>query len=187
MPYDGYVDREATERKLVRDAFKRGDAWFRTGDLLWRDVEGWYYFVDRIGDTFRWKGENVATQEVGEILNGCPGVQETNVYGVTVPHTDGRAGMAAVVLAHGTPFDPRTFYGHVMRNLPRYACPLFVRLLPKMDVTGTLKQRKVALQAEGYDPGRLRDPLYFRDDVAGTYVPLTGELHQEISEGRKRL
>jgi len=187
MPYDGYVDRAASERKLVRDAFKRGDAWFRTGDLLRRDAEGWYYFVDRIGDTFRWKGENVATQEVGEILNGCPGVQESNVYGVTVPHTEGRAGMAALVLADGTTFDPRGFHDHVMRNLPRYAAPLFVRVLPRMDVTGTLKQRKIALQGEGYDPGHVRDPLYYRDDAAGAYVPLTADLHRDITEGRRRL
>ncbi len=187
MPYDGYVDREATERKLVRDAFKRGDAWFRTGDLLWRDAEGWYYFVDRVGDTFRWKGENVATQEVAEILNGCPGVQATNVYGVTVPNADGRAGMAALVLADGTAFDPRAFYDHATRNLPRYACPAFVRILPEMDVTGTLKQRKVALQAEGYDPARVRDPLYVRDDPAGTYVSLTDDLHRDIGAGRTRL
>ena len=119
MEYDGYTDREATERKLVRDAFERGDAWFRTGDLLRRDAEGYYYFVDRIGDTFRWKGENVATQEVADVLNGAPGVTETSVYGVQVPGEDGRAGMAAVVLADGTRFDGPAFYSHGERTCPR--------------------------------------------------------------------
>src|SRR5262249_7997723 len=104
MEYDGYTDREATERKLVRDAFAPGDAWFRSGALLRRDAEGYYYFVDRVGDTFRWKGENVATQEVADVLNGAPSVTEVNVYGVEMPHADGRAGMAAVVLVEGARF-----------------------------------------------------------------------------------
>jgi fatty-acyl-CoA synthase len=187
MPYDGYVDRSASEQKLVRNAFKKGDAWFRTGDLLSRDDEGWYYFVDRVGDTFRWKGENVATQEVAEVVNGCPGVQQTSVYGVAVPDADGRAGMAAVVLLPGARFDPQALHAHVSANLPRYAAPLFVRVLPEMDVTGTLKQRKGTLQREGFDPGAVGDPLYLRDDAAGTYVPLTTALHGEIVAGRRRL
>src|SRR5437773_10515418 len=112
VDYDGYTDRQATEAKLVRDAFTAGDAWFRTGDLLRRDADGYYSFVDRIGDTFRWKGENVATQEVGDVLAGAPGVTEANVYGVRVPGADGRAGMAAVVLAGGARFDGASFYAH---------------------------------------------------------------------------
>src|SRR5262245_12560422 len=123
MEYDGYTDREATDRKLVRDAFAPGDTWFRTGDLLRRDADGYYYFVDRIGDTFRWKGENVATREVADVLNGAPGVTETNVYGVAVPGTDGRAGMAALVLAEGATFDGAAFYAHAARHLPPYALP----------------------------------------------------------------
>src|SRR5205085_2630213 len=141
MEYDGYTDREASERKLLRDAFVPGDAWFRTGDLLRRDAEGYYYFVDRIGDTFRWKGENVATQEVGDALAGAPGVTEANVYGVRVPGEDGRAGMAAVVLAGGATFDGAAFYAHAAAHLPSYARPAFVRVVSEMDVTGTLKQR----------------------------------------------
>jgi fatty-acyl-CoA synthase len=187
MPYDGYVDPEATERKLVRNAFRAGDAWFRTGDLLYRDREGWYYFVDRIGDTFRWKGENVSTQEVGEILNGAPGVNETSVYGVTVPHADGRAGMAAVVVRSGAVFDATAFYAHAAANLPRYARPVFVRLVPRIEVTGTLKQRKVTLQAEGFDPARIAEPLYLCDEETRTYVPLTSERYGEIESGERRL
>jgi fatty-acyl-CoA synthase len=187
MEYDGYTDREATERKLVRDAFATGDAWFRSGDLLRRDAEGYYYFVDRLGDTFRWKSENVATMEVAGILNGAPGVADTNVYGVEVPGEDGRAGMAAVVpLAEGS-FDPAAFYAHAEQHLPAYARPAFVRLVSEMDVTGTLKQRKHALAAEGYDPGRVRDPLYVRDDAARTYVPLTSALLADITSRRLRL
>jgi fatty-acyl-CoA synthase len=187
MEYDGYTDREATERKLVRDAFAAGDAWFRTGDLLRRDADGYYYFVDRIGDTFRWKGENVATQEVAEVLNGAPGVTETNVYGVQVPHADGRTGMAAIVLAEGAAFDPEAFFGHAERHLPGYARPAFVRVLSTMDVTGTLKQRKQDLLREGYDPARISDALYVRDDPARTYRPLTPPLWEAIQAGRLRL
>lgn len=187
MPYDGYVDGRASESKLVRNGFKTGDAWFRTGDLLSRDRDGWFYFVDRTGDTFRWKGENVSTLEVAEILNGGPGVREANVYGVPVANTDGRAGMAAVVLRSGATLDPAAFYAHTVANLPRYACPVFLRLMPKMDVTGTLKQRKITLQAEGYDPRRVGDPLYFRDDRTATYVPLTTDLYEEIAAGKRRI
>jgi fatty-acyl-CoA synthase len=187
MEYDGYTDREATERKLVREVFAPGDAWFRTGDLLRRDAEGYYYFVDRIGDTFRWKGENVATQEVADVLNGAPGVTEANVYGVAVPEEDGRAGMAAVVLADCAVFDGGAFWAHAERHLPAYARPAFVRIVPEMDVTGTLKQRKHALAAEGWDPAGITDPLFVRDDAARTYVPLTPARVAELRGGRRRL
>ncbi|HJQ84466.1 MAG TPA: AMP-binding protein [Candidatus Binatia bacterium] len=187
MEYDGYADRTASERKLVRDAFAPGDAWFRSGDLLRRDPDGYYYFVDRIGDTFRWKGENVATQEVADVLNGAPGVTETNVYGVAVPGEDGRAGMAAVVLAADTSFDGAGFYARAERHLPAYARPAFVRIVPEMDVTGTLKQRKHVLVEEGWDPTRVTDALWVRDDARRTYVPLTVAVAEEIARGRWRL
>lgn len=187
MEYDGYTDRAATERKILRDVFTPGDAWFRTGDLLRKDAEGYYYFVDRIGDTFRWKGENVATHEVADVLNGAPGVSEANVYGVTIPGEDGRAGMAALVLAAGHPFDAAAFYGHAAANLPAYALPGLVRVVQEMDVTGTLKQRKQAFQSEGYDPARLTDPLFVRDDAARTYVPLTPARFDDLTAGRWRL
>src|SRR5881409_1845672 len=187
MEYDGYTDRAASERKLVRDAFARGDAWFRTGDLLRQDADGYYYFVDRIGDTFRWKGENVATQEVADVLSGAAGVTEANVYGVAVPGEDGRAGMAALVLAEGARFDGAALYARAEQHLPAYARPAFVRLVPEMDVTGTLKQRKLALAAEGYDPARAGDPLFVRDDAACAYVPLTTAVLAAIRDGRRRL
>jgi len=187
MEYDGYTDRDASARKLVHDAFAPGDAWFRSGDLLRRDADGWYYFVDRIGDTFRWKGENVSTQEVADVLNRAPGVSETNVYGVALPGEDGRAGMAAVVLADGASFDAAAFHAHAVRELPAYARPAFVRLVPEMDVTGTLKQRKIALADEGYDVARVGDPVFVRDDAGRTYVPLTPAVLAEIRSGRRRL
>jgi fatty-acyl-CoA synthase len=186
MPYDGYTDATATEAKVVRNAFEPNDAYFRTGDILRRDTDWYYYFVDRIGDTFRWKGENVATQEVAEILNGAPGISETNVYGVEVPGTDGRAGMAAVVVAPGTSFDPAAFYAHA-EQLPVYARPLFVRIVPAMDVTGTLKQRKVDLQRAGYDIAANAEPVYMRDDTARQYVPLTAAILDRIRSGTLRL
>jgi len=187
VDYDGYTDRQATEEKLVHDAFAPGDAWFRTGDLLRRDAEGYYYFVDRIGDTFRWKGENVATQEVADVLNAAPAVAETNVYGVVLPGAEGRAGMVAVVLHAGATFDAPAFYAHAERHLPGYARPAFVRLVAEMDMTGTLKQRKLTLAAEGYDSTRVADPLFVRDDAARTYVPLTEAQLDQIAAGRLRL
>ncbi|MGH7822405.1 MAG: AMP-binding protein, partial [Candidatus Binatia bacterium] len=188
MHYDGYAnDREATERKLVRDGFEKGDSWFRTGDLLRRDADGYFYFVDRIGDTFRWKGENVATQEVAEMLNRCPGVAEASVYGVRVAGEDGRAGMAAIVAAGDGALDPCRLFEHAERTLPSYARPLFVRLSPAIAVTGTLKQQKVAAREEGFDPTKVHDALWFRDDAARTYVPLTLALYEEIQSGRRRL
>ncbi|MBI3785806.1 MAG: long-chain-acyl-CoA synthetase [Deltaproteobacteria bacterium] len=186
MPFDGYTDAAANEAKLVRDAFKKGDAYFRTGDILRRDKDFYYYFVDRVGDTFRWKGENVATQEVAELLNAAPGIAETNVYGVDLPPFEGRAGMAAVVVLPGRPFDPTSFYAHA-EQLPAYARPVFVRLVATMDVTGTLKQRKLELQREGYDPSAIRDPLYLRDDVRKLYVPLTLQGLEQIRAGTLRL
>src|SRR5881296_3298603 len=132
VDYDGYTDRQATEGKLVRDAFMAGDAWFRTGDLLRRDADGYYYFVDRIGDTFRWKGENVATSEVAEAICAFPAVREAHVYGVALPGTDGRAGMAALVADGG--LDLAAFRAHLVRRLPDYARPLFLRIRSAMDV-----------------------------------------------------
>ena len=187
MEYDGYTDRAATERKILRDVLSPGDAWFRSGDLLKRDADGYYYFVDRIGDTFRWKGENVSSQEVADVLNDASGVAESTVFGVTIPGADGRAGMAALVVAAGATFDPDAFYAHAAQHLPGYARPAFVRLRPALAVTGTLKQQKSGLVADGWDPARIADPLYVRDDAARTYLPLTRERAAAVATGRHRL
>jgi fatty-acyl-CoA synthase len=185
--FEGYTSQSDSERKILRDVFKQGDAWFRTGDLLQRDGDGYYYFVDRIGDTFRWKGENVSTQEVAEILAGFPGIDMINVYGVAVPGTEGRAGMAAFVLEPGAAFDGAALYAYVDRALPAYAAPVFVRVLKEAPVTGTLKLRKVELQREGFDMEAVGDPIYLRDDAARAYVPLAPEVLSEIRDGRRRV
>jgi fatty-acyl-CoA synthase len=184
--FEGYTSKEATDRKVLRDVFARGDRWFRTGDLLRQDRDGFFYFVDRIGDTFRWKGENVSTQEVAEQLSGFPGLQLVNVYGVEVPGSDGRAGMAALVLEPGVAFDSTAFFRHT-QALPRYATPLFARLLREQELTGTFKIRKVDLQREGFDPTAIADPLYLRDETARAYVPLTPELSLQIRSGARPL
>jgi fatty-acyl-CoA synthase len=183
--FEGYSKGADTEKKILRDVFEKGDAWFRTGDLLRRDAEGYFYFVDRIGDTFRWKGENVATSEVAEAISVFPGVKEANVYGVKVPGTDGRAGMVSMVAAPD--IDLLVFKSHLERNLPAYARPIFVRLQKEMEVTGTFKHRKVELVKEGYDPAAVGDPLYFLDPVTSQYVSLTKELHDRINAGEIRL
>ncbi len=184
--FEGYTSKEATERKILRNAFADGDAYFRTGDLLKQDAQGYFYFIDRIGDTFRWKGENVSTQEVAEAVSAFPGVELANIYGVEVPGGDGRAGMAAIVIAGGN-FDSRAFYEHVTSSLPAYAVPVFVRLQGEAEVTGTFKLRKVELQREGWNPATLADPLYIRDDAARDYVPLDAERHRAVEAGEVRL
>jgi fatty-acyl-CoA synthase len=182
--FEGYSNPEATEKKILRNVFKTGDAYFRTGDLMRLDADDYFYFVDRIGDTFRWKGENVSTNEVAEVLSVCPGVKEANVYGVTVPDQDGRAGMAALVVNEG--FDPTALAERCGRELPGYARPLFLRLLPQIEITGTFKHRKVELVKEGFDPAAISDPLYFLDGERG-YVPLDAELHGRIVRGEQRV
>ena len=168
---------------MLHDAFAAGDAWFRTGDLLRRDAEGYFYFVDRIGDTFRWKGENVATSEVAGVLAEAPGVKEANVYGVKVGDLDGRAGMAGLVV--GPEFEPAALAAFLEARLPAYARPVFLRLLPEIAVTGTFKYRKLDLVADGFDPARVRDPLYLRS--AKGYQKLTKPLYAKLMAGEVRV
>ena len=187
LRFDGYTSAAETEKKILRNVFREGDAWFRTGDLLRRDEKRFFYFVDRIGDTFRWKGENVSTQEVAEHIAGFPGLELVNVYGVQVPEADGRAGMAGLVLREPERFDGRALYAWVDKGLPAYAAPVFVRLLQEADVTGTFKLRKVELQSEGFDPASVLDPLFVRDQAARAYVRLSPERFAGIQLGRERL
>jgi len=183
--FEGYTSAAETEKKVLRDVFAPGDAWFRTGDLMMRDAEGYFYFVDRIGDTFRWKGENVATLEVAEAIAACAGVADVSVYGVAVAGHDGRAGMAAVVADDG--FDPAGLYQQLRERLPAYAAPLFIRVLPALSLTETFKQKKQELVHDGFDPSRVTDPLLFRDVSVGTYVPLDAALFARIASGQVRL
>ncbi|EFQ31927.1 AMP-binding enzyme [Colletotrichum graminicola M1.001] len=182
-----YGNPDATKAKIMRDVFSKGDAWFRTGDVVRWDCEGRLYFSDRIGDTFRWKSENVSTQEVGEAVGSHPAVQEANVYGVELPNHDGRAGCAAVVL-HCKPSDEvmKSIAKHVKESLPKYALPLFLRVIPPhaMQRTGTNKQQKHDLRAQGVKPGIPGDVYWLKND---TYVPFSKRDWDELNGGRVRL
>lgn len=188
--FEGYTNAEATEKKIVRNAFEEGDAWFNSGDLMKQVDVGFalglphYQFVDRIGDTFRWKSENVSTNEVGEIINGFDQVRFSNVYGVSVPGADGRAGMAALTLVDGVDaLDLDAFSTYVNRELPSYARPVFLRVEPDIDVTGTFKMVKGKLREEGYDLEKVKDPLYVMKPGSDRYEPLDGAFAEVIARG----
>jgi fatty-acyl-CoA synthase len=183
--FEGYTNAAETEKKILRDVFVKGDAWFRTGDLMKIDESGFFHFVDRLGDTFRWKGENVATSEVNEAILDCPGVIDAVTYGVAVPGADGRAGMSAIVTDAG--FDFGEFRDHLSRRLPVYACPVFVRLCAALDSTETFKQKKQDLIRAGFDPHDVADPLFFRDAKSGNFQPLDADSYVQLSEGAIRL
>jgi fatty-acyl-CoA synthase len=182
--YAGYADPNATKRKVLENVFRQGDAWFATGDLMRQDRDGYFYFVDRIGDTFRWKGENVSTTEVAEMLARAPGVKEATVYGVQVANLDGRAGMASLVV--GSEFDITGLRARLATALPDYAQPRFIRLQPEIETTGTFKYRKIDLVTEGFDPGEVRTPLYYLRPDKG-YAKLNRAAYAKIMSGETRL
>uniref|UniRef100_A0A3B3ZT79 long-chain-fatty-acid--CoA ligase n=1 Tax=Periophthalmus magnuspinnatus TaxID=409849 RepID=A0A3B3ZT79_9GOBI len=180
-PFVGYAaNKTQTEKKRLRDVMKKGDLYFNTGDLMLIDSENFVYFMDRVGDTFRWKGENVATSEVGDILTTANSILEANVYGVKVEGHEGRIGMAAVTLKEGEDFDCADAYKQVVNYLPAYARPRFIRIQPCLEVTGTFKMKKVKLVEEGFNPANISDPLYFLDTDKKTYVPLTEKIYNAI-------
>jgi len=186
--FDGYTDKKATENKILYGAFREGDQYFRSGDLLVTDNKGYLYFVDRIGDTFRWKGENVSTNEVTQYLSSYSDFKEINVYGVHVPGYDGRTGMASVVLNDGVQYlDGTSLFNHVRLHLAPYQQPLFIRVQQQMTITGTFKHRKVEMVAEGFNSAVITDALYFRDDNKRCYVPLDPQLYQLIISNSLRL
>jgi fatty-acyl-CoA synthase len=182
--FDGYSDKAETEKKILRNVFEPGDAWYRTGDLMRWDESGFYFFVDRIGDTFRWRGENVATSEVAAAITSFPGIIDANVYGLAIPGTDGRAGMAELVCAH--PIDLAAFRDHLSGRLPRYAHPVVLRMQSGIDVTPTFKQVKNR-SATALDPGSCPDPLYLLDPQKRAYVRLDEPLYARILGGMLRL
>jgi fatty-acyl-CoA synthase len=182
--FEGYADPEASARKVLRSVFKEGDSWYRTGDLMRRDERGFYYFVDRVGETYRWKGENVSTAEVLTALAASRGVVDGVVYGVAVPGADGRAGAAALVV--DAEFDLAAFRADAALRLPAYARPVFLRLLDTIESTGTFKPRKQDLVIAGFDPARIQDKLYFDDPRAQAYVPLDAALYEAIVGGSVR-
>jgi fatty-acyl-CoA synthase len=183
--FEGYADAEATARKILRGVFKADDAWYRTGDLMRRDARGFYYFVDRVGETYRWKGENVSTAEVLSALSANRGVVDGVVYGLTVPGADGRAGTAALIV--NADFDLDEFHSDVALRLPPYARPVFLRILRSIEATGTFKPRKQDLVSSGFDPAKVQDPLYFDDARSKKYVPLDAALYLAIEAGTVRL
>lgn len=183
--FEGYATESETEKKILRNVFKKGDVWFRTGDLMRRDANGYFYFIDRIGDTFRWKGENVSTTEVEEVLGQFDGVLEANVYGVQVAGRDGRAGMAALVARDN--LNLTALHEYLAGQLPEYAQPVFLRIRKDIDVTTTFKQKKTDLVQQGFDPRGIRDPIYFNDPAAKVFVRMDAELFERINSGQVRL
>uniref|UniRef100_A0A8C6U7V0 long-chain-fatty-acid--CoA ligase n=1 Tax=Neogobius melanostomus TaxID=47308 RepID=A0A8C6U7V0_9GOBI len=185
--FQGYAkNKQQTEKKILKDVFVKGDRYFNSGDLLLIDRDGFVFFQDRIGDTFRWKGENVATTEVADHLLMVDCIEEANVYGVKVPGHEGRIGMAALKLKGNMDFDCRATHQHVKNFLPSYARPKFIRLQAALDVTGTYKQTKGKLAEEGFNPSIVKDALFFLDDSKG-YIPMTQDLYDSIAEGKLRL
>jgi fatty-acyl-CoA synthase len=183
--FEGYTDAAETEKKILRDVLAAGDAWFRTGDLMRLDEAGFFHFVDRVGDTFRWKGENVATSEVNEAVLQCPGVVDAATYGVEIPGADGRAGVSAIVVDDG--FDVNALHGHLSRRLPAYACPVAIRISTALEATETFKQKKHQSSREGIDPRRIVDPLFYREPKTGAYLPLDAAGYARILDGSIRL
>ncbi len=185
-PFDGYTDPAKSEAMILRDVFKKGDAWFNTGDLM-RDIGCKHaQFVDRLGDTFRWKGENVSTTEVENVLGAFPGVEDAVVYGVEIPGTNGRCGMAALRLADDARFDGTALAAHLDSELPVYAAPLFIRLLGEVETTGTFKYKKTDLKQAAYAPQAVREPLFVRLPGAASFQPLDAALHQAIQAQQYR-
>ncbi|AFM18639.1 acyl-CoA synthetase (AMP-forming)/AMP-acid ligase II [Mycolicibacterium chubuense NBB4] len=195
QPFDGYTDKEATEKKLVRGAFKEGDVWFNTGDLMRAQGFGHAAFTDRLGDTFRWKGENVATTEVEAAISTDSQVEEATVFGVEVPGAGGRAGMAAIQLKDGQEFDGKSLAKAAFDKLPGYAVPLFVRVVEELAHTSTFKSQKGDLRKEGYGKASgddddsedvtIEDPLYVLSGKDEGYVPFYDEYPEEVAAGKK--
>jgi fatty-acyl-CoA synthase len=196
--FEGYTSAADSEMRILRNVFAPGDAWVRTGDLMRKDEKGFFYFVDRIGDTFRWKGENVATSEVAKELAAFPGIRHANVYGVTIPGAEGRTGMAAIVVDPGLnlALDLAALRAHLAARLPAYARPLFLRIQPEIEITGTFKYSKADLVRQGFDPAACLDgdspavqpdQLYFDSPEAKAFVPLDSALYDRICSGSIRL
>ena len=183
--FEGYTDKEATAKKILKDVFEKGDQWFSSGDLLKRDRDGYYFFVDRIGDTFRWKSENVATSEVSEAISTFAGVKEANVYGVLVPGEDGRAGMASIVPSEE--FSINGLYEHLSQHLPKYSIPVFIRISKEIEVTGTFKYKKTDLVKDGFDPSVVKDQMYYASTSENDYIGLDANVFKKISDHELKL
>jgi len=183
--FDGYTDPAATKKKILSDVFVKGDSYARTGDLLTRNNQGYYSFIDRIGDTFRWKGENVSTTEVAQVLSVFPGVTEANVYGVQIPGKDGRACMAGIICNENLDFNG--LLKHCNEQLPSYAVPIFLRKLKEIDITGTFKHQKVELRKEGIDLKVVKDSIYWLSPNSKKYELFNQAVFDQIVSGKAKL
>ncbi|KAM4036155.1 long-chain fatty acid transport protein 2-like isoform 1-T2 [Anomaloglossus baeobatrachus] len=180
-PFVGYAGNKShTEKKKLHNVVKKGDSYFNTGDLVMVDKEGYIFFQDRVGDTFRWKGENVATTEVENFVSGLDFIEESNAFGVAVPHHEGKIGMVSIKLKKGRLFDGDALFSQVTEYLPNYARPRFVRIQDFISVNGTYKQYKMDLINDGFNPSCIKDPLYFLDDTHKTYRPLDLKIYNDI-------
>ena len=192
--FEGYTNKKETEKKILRNTFEAGDKWFNTGDMMKTVDVGFslglphFQFVDRVGDTFRWKSENVSTNEVGEIINAHAQIDFCNVYGVEITNADGRAGMASLVLAEGIKtLDLESFSTYVNAHLPSYARPVFLRVQNELDTTGTFKMVKGELRKEGYDLDQVKDPLFVLKPRSALYEASDGRFCSHIEGRRRRL
>lgn len=185
--FPGYVSKAATDKKIIHDVFRRGDTAFLSGDMLVMDELGYIYFKDRTGDTFRWRGENVSTSEVEAVISNIVGLKDSVVYGVEVPGCEGRAGMAAILDIDQT-LDLSALSVGLVKSLPAYARPLFLRIVLQLDMTGTYKLRKVDLQKQGFElNGSKKDKVYYMDIATGQYLPLDQNAYEKICKGQIRL
>lgn len=182
QPFEGYTDKAASEKKILSHVFQSNDQWFNTGDLVINQGLRHIAFADRLGDTFRWKGENVATTEVEAVANEFPGVEHSVAYGVEIPGTDGRAGMAALTITDIEDFDAGSFSRHLHEKLPAYAVPLFIRIREQEEVTGTFKYRKVELKKEHYDLAQVQEPIFVMLPEQGQFEPLTQTVLSQIQQ-----
>ncbi|MHA2088166.1 MAG: AMP-binding enzyme, partial [Promethearchaeota archaeon] len=185
--YLGYKDRNQTEKRIVRNVLQEDDIFFNTGDLVNLHDENWVSFADRSGDTFRWKGENVSTLEVENIINMFPNIEMCNVFGVEIPKHDGKAGMAAIKLKQFSEFQPKEFSTFIFDRLPKYSIPIFVRVQRELELTGTLKLRKVNLRKNGYNIKQIKDPIYLWNSSSQSYELLNEDKYSVIMAGKKDL
>lgn len=185
--FAGYVNNpEATEEKIMRNVLRQGDEYFNSGDLVNLHEREYFSFADRLGDTFRWKSENVSTTQVSDVIIKYGQMEDANVYGVKVPDMEGRCGMVAIKLLEGEEINWDNFTAYVNDKLPVFARPYFVRLRDRIDATNSFKQMKQQLQKEGFDPNIISDPLYFLDPRANKYVALTPQVYEDIVKHQVR-
>lgn len=186
LSFEGYVDRAASERKVIRNVLQIGDAFHLTGDLVVTDELGYVFFHDRVGDTFRWKSENASSAEVEAVMSKNIGLEtDVIVYGVRIPGCEGRAGMAAISDPNLS-MNPNSILESLRNNLPHYAIPVFIRIVPKVELTeGTFKYKKNVLKRDGYDlKSTGSDPMYVFDKMEGIYIQFNDDLEQKVMHGQ---